>query len=253
MLPSLVGRDGRSSSGSDSMFNIGVTLHLGDAKGQNTRIGGKDTKSVLFVPIYCADQPPISSIPFLWDRLWFTINIMNVSHYDWADTFRVCYEKAVSLYRLGNRQAASFFRAEEIHFLTSIGHTPQEVYDFAEDWVCNEAPSFSTALLIAAVRRDFFMVVQHGKPSGRVIPESAFPARDAELAGFRWLPRIIAKARAKLHGELPAELMYGCGGDRAFLRSAHIHLADFLRVVWSARDDERKICAYVKQCRDAEL
>ena len=67
------------------------------------------------------------------------------------------------------------------------------------------------------------------------------------MAGVAWLPRLIAKARAKLRGEMPGELMYGCGGDRAFLRRVNIHPADFLREVWSARDDDEKIIEYVKR------
>ncbi len=170
-----------------------------------------------------------------------------MSNYDWADSFRQCYEKAVGMYRLGNRQASTYFNAEEAEFLASIGHTAQEVYDFAEDWCGGEAPSFATALLIAAARRDFFLTIQKGQPSNRTISMNDLPAKDAEVAGFRWLPRIIAKARAKLRGEMPADLMYGCGGDLAFLRSVNIHPADLLRVVWAARDDDQKIIEYVKQ------
>jgi hypothetical protein len=57
---------------------------------------------------------------------------------------------------------------------------------------------------------------------------------------------LIVKARAKLRGEMPTELMYGCGGDRAFLRKTGIHPADFLRVTWAAGEDDRKIVAYVQ-------
>jgi hypothetical protein len=39
--------------------------------------------------------------------------------------------------------------------------------------------------------------------------------------------------------------MYSCGGDRAFLKKVDIHPADFLREVWAARDDDRKIIEYV--------
>jgi hypothetical protein len=172
---------------------------------------------------------------------------MTTNHYDWAEAFHACYDKAVELYRLGERQPSKCFDKRETSFLASIGHTPQELYDYAEDWVCDETPSFHTALLIAAVRRDYFLVIQKGQLSTHKMKMSDFPAKDAEMDGFRWLPRIILKARAKLRGELPADLMYGCGGDRAFLRSVNIHPADFLRTVWSARDDNRKIIGYVQQ------
>ncbi len=172
---------------------------------------------------------------------------MNVNPYDWAETFRQCYDKAVTLYRLGNRQANSYFNAEETEFLAALGHTAQEVYDFAEDWVKYEAPAFATVVLIAAARRDFFMTIQKCQPPARKISMNELPAKEAAVAGFRWLPRIMAKARSKLRGEMPDDLMYGCGGDRAFLRSVNIHPADFLRVVWAAHDDDHKIIEYVKQ------
>jgi hypothetical protein len=36
-----------------------------------------------------------------------------------------------------------------------------------------------------------------------------FPAKSAKVEGIAWLPRLITKARAKLAGSLPADLMYG--------------------------------------------
>lgn len=110
-------------------------------------------------------------------------------------------------------------------------------------------PQIWDALLITSVRRDYFLVIQKGKLSGRVIRMEDLPAKDATLDGIAWLPHIIPKARAKLRGEMLAELMFGCGGDRKFLQSANIHPADFLRLLWSAGDDDRKIIAYVKKCR----
>ncbi|MDB6028134.1 MAG: hypothetical protein JWM68_4357 [Verrucomicrobiales bacterium] len=43
--------------------------------------------------------------------------------------------------------------------------------------------------------------------------------------------------------------MYLCGGDRPFLKSVNVEPADFLRVVWSAGDDNQKVIDYVRQCR----
>ena len=106
----------------------------------------------------------------------------------------------------------------------------------------------TTARLITAARRDYLLTIQHGQPTGRVIAVSDLPAKDAALAGFLWLPRQIAKARAKLAGEMPADLMYCCGGDRAFFKRVKCHPADFLRVVWAAHDDDQKIIAYIRQC-----
>jgi hypothetical protein len=170
-----------------------------------------------------------------------------MNNYDWTNKFRQLYDKAVKLYTGGNRQPATYFTADETAFLAGIGHTAQEMYDFAEDAVKYNEPSFGDALLTASVRRDYFLVIQKGKLSGRTIRMEDLPAKTAAVEGFAWLPRIIAKARAKLRGEMPADLMFGCGGDRNFLKSVNIHPADFLRYVWAAGDDDRKIIAYVKQ------
>jgi hypothetical protein len=171
-----------------------------------------------------------------------------MGHYDWTQTFHQLWDKAVAAYQFGNRNPATYFSADETNYLTGIGCSPQELYDFAEDWCGGQEPTFDTALLITAARRDFFLVVQKGKLSSRVVPANDFPAKEAEVAGFAWLPRQIVKARAKLHGELPTELMYCCGGDRAFFKKVNIHPADFLREIWAARDDDQKIIDYVKQC-----
>ncbi len=72
--------------------------------------------------------------------------------------------------------------------------------------------------------------------------------KSAQLGGIEWLPRIIEKAQAKLRGEMPPELMYGCGGDRAFLREHGIHAADFLREVWAAGNDTGRILDFVRKC-----
>ncbi len=164
--------------------------------------------------------------------------------YNWETEFRRRYEHALQRYQTGERNAARYFSKAETAYLASIGLTAQEMFDYAED--AGEL-SYGDALLITAARRDYFLVVQHGQPSRRTISMADLPPKDAAAAGFVWLPRISPKARAKLRGEMPADLMYGCGGDRAFLRKVNIHPADFLRFVWSARDDDQKIIEYVKR------
>ena len=60
------------------------------------------------------------------------------------------------------------------------------------------------------------------------------------------MPRLIKKAEAKLRGEMSADLMYCCAGDRNFFREHHLHPADLLRHVWAANGDEGKVLEYVK-------
>lgn len=164
--------------------------------------------------------------------------------YDWTKVFRSLYEKAMKEYQAGNRDALHYFNGEELDFLTGIGGRPIELYDFAED---SSELDWDTALLITAARRDYFLYVQKCVLPSKRLDESDFPAKDAELQGIPWLPRIILKARARLRGEMPEDLMYCCGGDRKFLKQHNIHPADFLRYVWYAGNDDEKITDFVKQ------
>jgi len=101
-------------------------------------------------------------------------------------------------------------------------------------------------LLITAARRDYFQIHLHGKYSGQTVAMEALPAKTDQVDGIEWLPRLIMKARLKLRGEMNADLMYGCGGDRAFFRKYDIHPADFLRLAWAAEDDDQCLIDYVK-------
>ena len=148
------------------------------------------------------------------------------------------------------------FDSAQRRFLAEIGATPQEIFDFVEDTFHGGEPGFETTLLVTAARRDYFLVIQHGKPSRHMIDMDALPPKSAQLDGIEWLPRIIEKAKAKLRGEMPPELMYCCGGDRAFLREHGVHPADFLREVWAAGEDTKKILQNVRKSaadRPAEL
>lgn len=169
-----------------------------------------------------------------------------MSNYDWARTLESAWKKAVELYQAGQRGSGTFFNQEEQAFLDSIGMTAQELYDFAEDYVRGGDPDFATCLLVTAARRDYFLTMQHGKRTGKTVPMDILPAKTDKLEGIEWLPRIIEKARIKLRGEMEPDLMYGCGGDRKFFQEHGIHPADFLRVVWAAKDDTSHVVKYVK-------
>ena len=169
--------------------------------------------------------------------------------YDWTASFHSLYAKALKHYQNGNRDVKSYFTPEECDWLASMGCKPMEMYDFAEDYP-NTNINPETALLITAVRRDYFLYVMNGRHSGKLIAEADLPLRDEELEGIRWLPRIIRKAKAKLRGEMPDALMFNCGGDRGFLKRFDIHPADFLRTVWAADGDDQRVVDFVKS-RDA--
>ncbi len=168
-----------------------------------------------------------------------------MSNHTWDTPFLELFDRCVAKYRSGNEDFTSYYGAGDDDFLRSIGCKPREFFDFVEDLCDMGGPSRESALLIASVRRDFLATIQKGVHSETEIVNDDLPARDAELGGFAWLPRIIVKARGKLRGELHPDIMFSCGGDRQFLQAHDIHPADFLRAVWGARDDDEKILAFV--------
>lgn len=173
---------------------------------------------------------------------------MGMKNYIWDSYFVELFDACVDEYDEGNKDFEAWFSDEDQEFLKDIGCREREFFDFVEDNVTSggEEPTAITALLVAAVRRDYLNVVQKGELSTRIVFPTDLPAKTAEMDGIVWLPRIIAKARAKLRGEMDGDIMFGCGGDRAFLSKFDIHPADFLRVVWAAHDDDQAILEYVK-------
>jgi hypothetical protein len=185
--------------------------------------------------------------------MWF---VCAVDNYNWPKAFRELFEDGLDAYRAGNRDADTMFNETHRELLDALGATPQEIFDFVEDTFHGGEPGFETTLLVTAVRREYFLGVQKFQRSPRIIDMDKLPPKSAQLGGIEWLPRIIEKARAKLRGEMPVDLMYCCGGDRAFLREHGIHAADFLREVWAAGEDAQRILDFVRQCaadRPADL
>jgi len=168
-----------------------------------------------------------------------------MKHYEFQKTFRELYDKAVGLYAKGQRGADSFFTAEEKSFLASNGITPQHVYDYAEDQNNYGEPGYDVALGIELVRRDYFLNVQKGQPSGPALEEQKLPGKNEAIGGIEWLPRIIPKTKAKLRGELPPSLMYCCGGDRKFFKAHDIHPAEFLSLVWRNQNNDAAVVDWV--------
>ena len=165
----------------------------------------------------------------------------------WNDTFLELFDRCVSRYRSGDHDFENYYSPADLDFLRAIGCQTREFFDFVEDFCEDGNPSPSTALLIAAVRRDYYLAVQKGVASTDApLTRDDVPTFGDELDGIAYLPRILAKARAKLRGTLDPDLMFGCGGDRNFLRKhGDLHPADFLRQVWAAQDDDRKVSEWV--------
>ncbi len=167
--------------------------------------------------------------------------------YTWSVGLKALYDKAVSENRNGNLALETYFSEAQIKSLATIGLRPINVYDYAEDFVKYGEPDWETFLLVAAARRDYFLHEQRGTLSVAEIDSSDLPAKTDKLEGIEWLPRILRKAQCFLEGGLCHDIMYGCGGDRNFLKSHGIHPADLLRVVWASRGDSGKVLNYLRE------
>ena len=168
-----------------------------------------------------------------------------MSNYAWDSQFTELFDRCLTRYRGGDTDYSSYYTDADLSFLASIGYKPRELFDFVEDHGDGGEPSIATAVMVASVRRDYLRTVMKGQLSDLEVTPDQLPPKDSELEGVRWLPRILVKARAKLRGELNPEIMYGCGGDRRFLREHDIAPADFLRAVWASNGDDSKVLAYV--------
>jgi hypothetical protein len=187
----------------------------------------------------------LQSLQFAFRGILRLVTGKFMKHYDFADKFHALYDKAVQLYASGKTGAASYFTPEEQAFLAANGITPQHLYDYAEDHNSGGEPGYDRALAIEMIRRDYFLNAQGGKASGKTLDEATLPPKSQAVQGIEWLPRIIPKAKAKLRGELPASLMYSCGGDRNFFRTHDIHPAEFLSLVWRNENNDAAIVDWV--------
>ncbi len=158
---------------------------------------------------------------------------------DWTARYRELFARGVARYRPGGGPE-DVLAGDETAFLRSIGGTAREFFDQVEDCARDGEPDAATALRLTAARRDYFLKEDGGQWRAP-LASSSLPPKKAELESIPWLPRIIEKARRKLQGTMDDDLMYGCGGDRAFSRRHHVHLADFLQIVREHWDDESAI------------
>jgi hypothetical protein len=156
------------------------------------------------------------------------------------------HRKAVAAWQSGRRDADKLAPRDDLEFLSSLGVSSQVLLDYAEDFANSEEPDCATFVRLSEIRRDYFREVQKGIPSASIVRESDLPLREDEWEGIAWLPRISRKARCFLEGTLCNEVMYGCGGDRAFLEKFRLTLPGFLEAVDKSEDDTTKILQYVR-------
>lgn len=170
-----------------------------------------------------------------------------MNHTDWIHQLREVHARGILAAKAGRRSPQSMFSPEDVEFLHSIGCSAQELFDFVDDYLCDGEPSLDEVIAIQSIRRDYFITVMNGVGTGYVASMADLPAKSAAIDGISWLPRLILKARLKLRGEMPADLMYGCGGDRPFVKRMRTTLAGFLQLVRDCGKDDRKIVDTLKR------
>lgn len=168
-----------------------------------------------------------------------------MQHSNYSTRLQTIWDDAVTQYQDGNRTPDSYFGAVTLAELASIGLNVMDLYDSVEDHLGGAEIDFATFLLVSDARRDYFLNQQNGQASTHILDSSTLPAKDLEVRGIVWLPRMMPKAIAKLRGELPPETMYGCGGDRRFFKANNIHPAEFLRATWAYEDEPEKLIDWV--------
>lgn len=169
-----------------------------------------------------------------------------MTHYNYHIRLQAIWQHAVDQYQAGQHDASSYFDEPARQFLKANGITTQEMYDYAEDYATGGDPDFTNMAMVTDIRRSYFLDKMQGQLTGKSVDPSTLPGKTETLDGIAWLPRIIAKAKAKLHGELDPDTMYGCGGDRKFLTTYDIHPAEFLRFVAAHEDNHQAIIDWVK-------
>jgi len=128
---------------------------------------------------------------------------------EWKIQFREVFDAGVHRRKEGCNEPGAMFGPDEVAFLESIGCSAQEMFDFCDDYVGWDDVIYEHIVELQAVRHDHFKNGLNSQPAIRCMEMHEFPPKDAEVEGIAWLPRLIVKARAKLAGQLPADLMYG--------------------------------------------
>ena len=146
------------------------------------------------------------------------------------------HSASIERYQAGER-LQGFFSAEELAYLRSVGLSAPILYDYVEDLARYGDPAQEVFLEVAAIREEYFVSLQNNTWNAHEFPESQLPKREDRWQGIAWLPRIHQKALCFLEGTLPHDVMYGCSGDRAFLKKHDLSLPDFLLRVRSFGDD----------------
>ena len=132
------------------------------------------------------------------------------------------------------------FTPEQVAFLTTIGCTAQELFDFVDDFLDYGDFDFQTVLDVTSIRRSYFLEVMGGKSSGLIVPMAELPAaiQDAlDLVEFATGPAdsTWGSVRARMGRPEPFDLRYVCLGneehDTPEMRERFPHFARAFREI----------------------
>jgi hypothetical protein len=147
------------------------------------------------------------------------------------------HDKAAAIYRSGCRQPSQILSAGDLDTLAKFGISAQFLYDAVDDLARYGEPNKAVFVDLGKMRADYFQTTLQGRPPSRIVQERELPPKSAEFKGVFWLPRIILKAQCFLEGNLCDDIMYGCAGDRSFLKKYNATLPAFLAVVRDTHGD----------------
>jgi hypothetical protein len=159
------------------------------------------------------------------------------------------HDKASANYRTGCRTPSQILDAADLVALAKLGISAQSLYDAVDDLACYGEPDKAVFVELAQMRADFFLSTLHGSLPSQIVQESELPLKSDEFEGVSWLPRIIRKAQCFLEGSLCDDIMYGCAGDRSFLKKYNATLPAFLAVVRDTQGDPAKALRFLADSR----
>ena len=159
------------------------------------------------------------------------------------------HDKASANYRAGCRKPSQILAPADLHALAKLGISAQFLYDAVDDLARYGEPDKAVFVELAQLRADYFQTTLQGRPPLRIVEESELPTKSTEFGGVSWLPRIIRKAECFLEGSLCDDLMYGCAGDRSFLKKYKATLPSFLALVRDTQGDPAKALRFLNDSR----
>jgi hypothetical protein len=159
------------------------------------------------------------------------------------------HDKASANYCAGCRTPSQILPPADLEALAKFGVSVQFLYDVVDDLARYGEPNKAVFVELAQMRADYFQTSLRGRPALCIVEERELPPKSAEFEGVPWLPRMIRKAQCFLEGSLCNDIMYGCAGDRSFLKKYNATLPAFLAVVRNTQGDPATALRFLADSR----